>query len=200
MEIKAVLFDFGGVIAEEGFYQGLREIGARNDLDPEQFFRQADRIIYDSGYLTGRADEASFWNAVRKATGIMGTDTELRGIILERFVLRPDMLAEVDRIRQTGRTVGMLSDQTNWLEEIDSRSDFLGRFDRVFNSFRMHKSKRDATVFLDVCGKLCRRPAEVLFVDDNPGHVERARMQGLRTILFTTPAEYLRQVDAFLRG
>ncbi len=35
MVIKAVLFDFGGVLAEEGFREGLKSIGRKNGLDPE---------------------------------------------------------------------------------------------------------------------------------------------------------------------
>jgi putative hydrolase of the HAD superfamily len=36
--IKAVLFDFGGVLAEEGFREGLKAIGVKNGLDPDDFF------------------------------------------------------------------------------------------------------------------------------------------------------------------
>src|SRR3990172_8968375 len=117
--IKAVLLDFGGVLAEEGFREGLRAIGERNGLDPGAFFETADRIIYETGYLTGLADEASFWSALREQTGIRGSDGELRREILRRFVVRPEMLAFVDLLRSRGLIVAMLSDQTNWLGELD---------------------------------------------------------------------------------
>lgn len=190
--IATVLFDFGGVIAEEGFHAGLLTIGKRNKLDPGRFFRDVDRIIFDCGYLVGQADEAAFWNAVRRETGIVGSEAELREEILHRFVLRPEMLAAVDRLRSNGLQAVMLSDQTNWLEEIDARTPFLNCFDRVFNSYRIHKSKRDASVFSDVCRELGRRPEDVLFVDDNAGHIERAASRGLQVHHFTT-------VDAFRR-
>ncbi len=77
-ELKAVLFDFGGVIAEEGFWEGIQTIGKEHGLDPDAFFRMIDALIYETGYLTGKADEAEFWNEVRKNTGISCTDTELR--------------------------------------------------------------------------------------------------------------------------
>ena len=121
--ISAVLLDFGGVIADEGFHDGLLEIGRRNGLDPEGFFRTVDRIIADSGYLTGHAGEAAFWEAVRRDSGIRGSDRELREEILRRFVIRPSMLGLVDRVRATGIVAAMLSDQTDWLEEIDAATD-----------------------------------------------------------------------------
>ncbi len=196
--IKTVLFDFGGVLAEEGFRDGLRAIGRGNGLDPDAFFAVADSLIYETGYLTGNPDEALFWNVVRKRTGISGDDDELRNEILARFVLRPEMLAVVDRLRAAGTMVVMLSDQTNWLEEIDRETGLFQHFDRVFNSFRMHKSKRDATIFTDVCRELGVPPGAALFVDDNFNHVNRARSKGLMTIHFVTVDDFKQQLKHYI--
>jgi len=193
-KLKAVLFDFGGVIAEEGFWQGIRTIGQCNGLDPDAFFRRVDELIYETGYLVGKADEASFWNEVRKITGIAGTDAELRKEILTRFVLRPEMISSVDLLRSKGFIVAMLSDQTNWLEEIDMASGIFRHFDRIFNSYRIHKSKRDESVFRNVCMDLDVKTEETLFIDDNSDHIKRAREQGLHTIHFVGVNEYLRQI------
>jgi len=196
--IKAILFDFGGVIAEEGFREGLTAIGKKNCLDPERFFVDVDRLIYETGYLTGETDEATFWEAVRKKTGITGSDGALRKEILTRFAYRPVMLAYADRLRAAGLKVAMLSDQTNWLEEIDRKRSLFGHFDMVFNSFRLHRSKRDVAVFRNVCGALGVRTDEALFVDDNIGHIKRAESEGLRTIHFTTIGEFERRIGHFL--
>ncbi len=190
--ISAVLFDFGGVIADEGFRDGLLEIGARNGLDPQTFFLAVDRIIADSGYLTGIAGEAVFWEAVRRETGIAEPDRMMRETVLRRFVVRPQMLDLVDRVRQSGARAAMLSDQTNWLEEIDGMTGLFRHFDAVFNSYRTGKSKRDPSVFDDVCRALGVAPPSALFIDDNPGHVSRAGSRGLRTVLFTTVEDLTR--------
>ena len=196
--IKGVLFDFGGVIAEEGFREGLTAIGKKNSLDPERFFAEVDRLIYDTGYLTGMTDEATFWDAVRVKTGITGSDKALRGEILTRFSLRPVMLAHADRLRAAGLKVAMLSDQTNWLEEIDRKTPLFGHFDMVFNSFRLHISKRDVSIFRNVCVALGVRTDETLFVDDNIGHIKRAESEGLQTLHFTTIDEFEKRIGIFL--
>jgi len=198
--ITTVLIDFGGVLAEEGFLEGLRTLGQKNGLDPDEFFKTVDSLIYETGYLTGKADEAVFWNAVRKRTGIGGTDRDLRAEILGRFVLRPDMLALMDSLRGMGVVVAMLSDQTNWLEEIDSSTSLFSHFDRVFNSYRMQKSKRDASVFGYVCALLDVEPQKTLFVDDNINHITRARGQGLRTIHFVSMEDYKNQLKNYFPG
>lgn len=192
--IRAALFDFGGVIAEEGFWKGLQAIGKENGVDPDEFFRTVDALIFETGYLIGKADEALFWNAVRSKTDIRRTDAELRNEILKRFVLRPGMIASVDLLRSKGFIVAMLSDQTNWLEEIEQETGLFRHFDRVFNSYRIHKSKRDASVFRDVCTALGVKTGETFFIDDNIDHIKRAQGQGLQTIHFVGIDEYKRQI------
>lgn len=198
MSIQAILIDFGGVIAEEGFREGLRAIGARWKLDPDTFFKTVDALIFETGYLTGEADEGMFWNAVRAKTGITENDIALRDEILKRFVIRPDMLAFVERARSASIQVALLSDQTNWLEEIDRSINLYWHFDRVFNSFRTRKSKLDATVFRDVCRELGMAPERTLFIDDNIGHINRARGEGLQVIHFTNSLEFEEKLKCFI--
>ena len=83
-----------------------------------------------------------WWDALRSEARVRGKDEALRLEILERFTLRPWMLGLVDELRGRGFTAGILSDQTNWLDELDGRFGFYGRFDFIFNSFHMGKSKR----------------------------------------------------------
>ena len=169
--LKTILFDFGGVVAEEGFRDGLMEIAHKNRLAPHKFYRIADELIYQSGYLTGNAGEPDYWNALREKTGIRGTDKELREVILARFIVRPNMLGCVDLLRSKGFSVVMLSDQTNWLDEINGRDSLFRHFDGVYNSSHTHLSKREESTFIMICGILGVKPEETVFIDDNKHHI-----------------------------
>lgn len=182
--VRAVLFDFGGVLAEEGFREGLFTIANSQGLDPEEVHRIGLDAVYDSGYVLGRGSEADFWALMRQRTGIAGGDRELSGEILSRFVLRPRMLDEVRKLRKSGFITAILSDQTDWLERLDARLGFFREFDRVFNSYRTGKGKRDTRSFDDAVKELGIEPGEALFIDDMPGNVERARSRGLQAYLF----------------
>jgi putative hydrolase of the HAD superfamily len=184
LPVKAVVLDFGGVLAEEGFREGLMAIGEKNGLSPDDFYAVASELVYQTGYVTGMSDESSYWRAVREKTGIAGNDRELRQEILSRFVVTPEMLEHAEKIRSSGIITAILSDQTNWLDEIDKKTPFFHCFDFVFNSFRMKKGKRDPSIFRDVCAVMGLRPGEVLFIDDNIGNIERAAGEGLRVIHF----------------
>jgi putative hydrolase of the HAD superfamily len=191
---ELVLFDFGGVVADEGFRDGLRAIAHGQGLDPEGFYRSVCDIIRESGYLTGRSSEAAFWETVRRQTGMRGDDGDAREAILQRFVLRPWMLAHVQALRTGAVRVALLSDQTDWLDELDRRHGFFHCFESVFNSYHLHQSKHDPAIFDRVTGLCGVDPAATLFVDDTPGHIERARTRGLQTIWYTGREAFEREL------
>ena len=181
MNIKAILLDFGGVIAEEGFQQGLYAIAVKFGLDRKRFFQLANEAVYNSGYVTGSGSEKDFWNEVRKHSGIIAPDDELRQEILSRFIPRDWMLETVRSMQQQGLLTAILSDQSDWLDQLDARYNLFQYFDAVFNSFHLGKTKRDPTIFSDTVQALKVNADEALFVDDNIGHIDRATAAGLHT-------------------
>ncbi|MHB1402402.1 MAG: HAD family hydrolase [Thiobacillus sp.] len=189
MSIRAVLFDFGGVLAEEGFRAGLHLIARLNGLDPESVHREGIDAVYESGYVTGTAKEADFWKRMRSRFHFSETDAVLTEIILDHFTLRPEMIDLVRDLRGRGLACAILSDQTDWLDRLDRRDDFYREFDRVYNSYRLGKSKREPSLFDEVVADLALRPGEALFLDDDPGNVERARSRGLRALCCDTATQ-----------
>ena len=193
--IKAVLFDFGGVLAEEAFKQGLMIVAKRDGLDPDRFFETARDLIYKIGYVSGTSDEPTFWKGLRNLTGIKETDEELREEILSRFTVRPGMISYADRLRSSSLVVAILSDQTDWLDEINRRTPFYHYFDYVFNSFYLKKTKRDVSIFRDVCSRLGFPPGEVLLIDDSADNIKRASGEGLKTILFRDLDQFEKEIE-----
>lgn len=196
--IRAVYFDFGGVLATEGFHEGLFAIARSQGLDPEEFFQIAREAVYDSGYVIGEGGENDFWELVRHRSGVRGSDAELTAVCIDLFRLRPGMLELVRSLRALGITTAILSDQTDWLERLDAREPFYREFDRVFNSYRLGKGKRDASLFDDAVRALGVAPAAAVFIDDDPGNVSRAAGRGLHALLFRDEVSLRRDLARLL--
>jgi putative hydrolase of the HAD superfamily len=195
--IDMVIFDFGGVLAEKGFEEGLRAIGAAHGLDEADFHNLALGLIHSTGYLTGHSDERVYWKAIRDKTGIRDNDEALRNEILSRFILRPWMFDIVRKLKTNGIGVAILSDQTNWLDELNERDDFFKYFDIVFNSYHLGKSKMDPSHFSDTISRLNRAPERLLFVDDTELHCETARTMGMNAIHFIDRDLLLKEIEDF---
>jgi len=196
--IRAIVFDFGGVLAEEGFRDGLADLAHQQGLDPGVIHRAAYDAIYESGYITGQGTAEAFWHILQGKTGIAGDLGTLFLAIAARFALRPRMLAMVRALRSQGYITAILSDQTEWLDRLDAELHFFQDFDKVYNSFHLGKGKRDASVFADLVRDLGLAPEQVIFVDDDPGNVERARAQGLAALVFLNEDQCLNDLETLL--
>lgn len=196
--VRAVLFDYGGVLAEEGFREGLFDLARRQGLDPIAVHGAGMEAVYESGYVLGKGSETAFWRLMRERTGLRGSDRELSALILDRFVLRPWMLELVRSLRAKGYLTAIVSDQTDWLEWLDRRDGFFREFDRVFNSYRLGKGKRDPSIFDDVARELGIAPREALFVDDMLANVVRAESRGMRGIVFDDEARFRQELKRFV--
>jgi len=194
MKIQAILLDFGGVIAEEGFQQGLYAIADRFGLDQKRFFQLANEAVYNSGYVIGSGTENDYWNEVRAHSGITANNDELRQEILTRFIPRDWMLELIRSLRQQEKVIAILSDQTDWLDQLDARYHFFQYFDAVFNSFHLGKTKRDPAIFAEILSALEANGKETLFVDDNISHIDRATAAGLQPHHFTDRDRFMKKL------
>jgi len=197
MKIRAIILDFGGVIAEEGFQQGLYAIAEKFGLDKKRFFQLANEAVYNSGYVSGKGSEKNYWNEVREHSGIMAADDELRQEILSRFIPRDWMLETIRSMREQGVITAILSDQSDWLDQLDARYHFFQYFDAVFNSFHLGKTKRDPSIFADILHTLNINAGEALFVDDNIGHIDRAAAAGLQVHHFEGRDGFMKKLKEF---
>jgi HAD superfamily hydrolase (TIGR01509 family) len=187
-EIKAVYLDLGGVYYTEGFREGLFAIARGHGVDEEQFYRTATEIVFSTGYVLGTAPEVDFWGQLAEVTGINQDLYTERETILAAFKPMDGMQELTARVR--GQiTVGLLTDQSNWLYELDERDDFLQAFDTIVSSYEEGFSKRGMELFRVACERLILLPEELAFFDDNQGNIDRAKEFGLRAFLFEDAAK-----------
>ena len=196
--IKAILFDYGGVLADEGFRNGLKALAREQGLDVSQMPQQGMRAVYDSGFVLGRGTAADFWALLRQRTGLQGEYETLTQRILEGFVIRPWMLELVTSLKARGYVTGILSDQTDWLDRLDQRDPFYSRFDHIFNSFYLGKGKQEPTLFLDIAARLGLESAEILLIDDDRGNVERAQECGYQVVQYINQQQFLTELEKVL--
>ncbi|WP_455206958.1 HAD family hydrolase [Kaarinaea lacus] len=196
--ISAILFDFGGVLAEEGFRNGLIALASEQGIDVKSIPEQGMRAVYDSGFVLGKGTPADFWALLAHRTGLQGMKETLTQRILDGFVIRPRMMQLVRELRGRGYITGILSDQTLWLDLLDERYGFYKEFDHIFNSYYLGKGKQDPTLFADVAAYLDLSPAEILFIDDDSGNIERASVNGYQVLLYVNQQECLTELEKML--
>jgi FMN phosphatase YigB (HAD superfamily) len=192
--IRAVYFDLGGVYYTEGFREGLFAIARKCGIDEHAFYEMATEVIFSTGYVKGEAPERIFWSDLAAEANL---DSDLfpdRTLILDAFKPFPEMVRLVSKIRDF-LPVGLLTDQCNWLYELDERDGLMSSFDTIVSSYEEGFTKKDSEIFRIACQRMDSQPEEVLFFDDKMGNITGARDFGIMAYLF----EGAEQVEEIIR-
>jgi epoxide hydrolase-like predicted phosphatase len=200
MEIKAVIFDLGGVLVRTEFPEVRRELAGKLGLEPEALdsliWGREDWDLAEVGAIT--YDE--YWRRVGEALGL-STPEALSDFRSEYFSGdRVDQeLVGLIRDLRAGYKVGLLSNAPDrlevWLEE---NWDIKNLFDAIVYSAKEGTAKPDPAMFHAILERLEVQPSEALFIDDYPRNVYAALALGIKTIRFTSTDALLGELPRYV--
>ncbi len=196
MAIRSVVFDFGNVICLPVSDEKIARAAADCGLPVNDFLRAfwADRLPYDGGMAP-----EEYWQKVAKSTSIQ-FDAAFLGRMVQHEIgfwntFDARVLSWIDLLRQSGYTVGILSNLPHPLARaLRGTPEFLEHFDHITFSCELHLFKPQAAIYEHSYRGLNIAPDEVLFIDDKQENVEGARAVGMKAELFTTWEEFAANV------
>lgn len=184
VEIRAIFFDFGGVIArlDRAMLAAFEE---RHALPKGSFLQALYRIPEWRALEVGEGDEDSWMAAAkRKLDEIAGRS--LPDITEERQTMWRQLDADVVALARALKAryrLGVLSNATARLES--ELHDFHGighLFDVIVNSFRVGMAKPDPRIYALAAERVGVSPGACLHIDDLPHNVDGAREAGFRAV------------------
>lgn len=180
MKIRAVIFDFGGVL--------VRMVDDRPRLKlAEQLgipLSKLDDLVYFSESAQtasrGEINVGMHWEAVRETLGIQ--PGAMAGF-LEQYWSADDVnwkLLDYIRSLHPRYKVGLLSNAWDDLRQtLHKRWNIDGLFDELVISAEVKLVKPDPRIFRLALERLSVQPAEAVFIDDIAENVEAAQKEGL---------------------
>lgn len=186
--LKAVIFDFGGVLVRTRSEHLRTAWEQRLGLPPggasELVFGGERGAAVQHGHMT---DEAH-WQWLGEHLGLNAADlASLRADFFAEDILDLTLLAYVDRLRAAGYHLGLLSnagDNARWI--FGERFPVLPHFDSVTISAEEGVMKPDPRIFAIALRRADAAPGEAVFVDDFAANVEGARAVGMLAVHFRT--------------
>jgi putative hydrolase of the HAD superfamily len=196
--IKAVIFDWGGVLIEnptEGILQYCREyLGIGNGC-----MLAAYRKLMPY-FQEGRISEEEFWKGVRRRTG---AKREMHASLwLEAFeksyVEKKDVFSMAADLYERGYRTGILSNTEKPARPLMNREPYR-IFDPIVLSWEAGSAKPQHRIFEVLIETLSMNPSEILLIDDAAINVNAAREMGLQGLLFTDAETLRADLADFLR-
>jgi putative hydrolase of the HAD superfamily len=199
--IRAVLFDFGGVILSspfEAFSRYERETGL-----PDGLIRQLNSTDPDTNAWARlernevTLDEfCSLFEAEARGAGFELSGREVIGLLSGE--LRPQMVEAVRRCSQQFIT-GLLTNNfvvgDGHVDRETEMGGVLGLFDEIVESSKVGVRKPDPRFYELACELLGIRPDEAVFLDDLGINLKPARALGMTTIKVVDPDQALTELE-----
>ena len=193
--IRAVMFDFGGVISSSPF-ESFARLEAERGL-PSGFIRTVNSTDPDDNAWAqlerGEVDVDTFgalWSAEARA---LGHDVDGRQV-LEMLAgeIRPQMVAAIRTCSSSYKTA-CLTNNFARAESVVSEevASIYALFDAVLESRVLGVRKPDPRFYELACERLGVFPEECVFLDDLGVNLKPARALGMHTIKVTDPAQAL---------
>jgi epoxide hydrolase-like predicted phosphatase len=199
MNIKAVIFDLGGVLVRTDNKEPRRKLAERYGMTYEEI----DRLVFDSE------------TAIRGAMGGVNIRDHWEWIA-QQLKLSPEELAffekqfwggdtldhalvEFIRLLKPRYKTALLSNAWDDLREtLRNRWGILDIFDEVAISAELKMAKPDPSIYEWIVRRLGVAPGEAVFVDDMQRNIDAAEAAGLKAVRFLNTEQALAELRALL--
>jgi putative hydrolase of the HAD superfamily len=188
--VKAVLFDFGGVLTEPMgpmFAAVAADAGAEPAEVAALLIGAYDTADHPLNRLeVGKATFAELCEWARTEGERRGWRLDLAPMVslMEAIPLRPGMLDYVGNLRRRGFRTGLVTNNFKELSALwRAKLDVERLFDTVVDSCEVGVRKPDAAIYHLALERLGVAPEEAVFLDDFEVNLAGARAVGLRAVL-----------------
>ncbi|HZX56107.1 MAG TPA: HAD-IA family hydrolase [Ilumatobacteraceae bacterium] len=206
--MKAVLWDFGGVILSSPF-EAFRRYEVEHNL-PVDFIRRVNATDpHRNAWALMERNEISvtsfdeLFAAESAALGhrVSGADV----LTLLHGEVRPEMVVMLDRVKAAGLLTACLTNNvvsTGGDRPGDARAEqiagVMSRFDVVVESSKVGVRKPEPRFYEIACDLLGVQPAECVFLDDLGINLKPAAAMGMTTIKVMTAEQAIADLNAVL--
>jgi len=188
--IRQIIFDLGGVLLNIDYAATEHAFEALGISDFKARYSQLSQDSFFDDWETGRLSRAQFFEGLRNAGCESLSEEQITGAwnaMLLDFPLRRLQLLQQLRLRYD---LFLLSNTNEIHEEAFHRIlmkacgyNSLGHFfDKIYFSHRVGLRKPGKEIFERILQENGLLPAQTLFIDDSPQHIETAKSLGIRTI------------------
>ena len=187
--IKAIIFDWAGVFAVDGYWVWLRK--NISDIENKQKYFQELSEDVDSAKIP----HSEFMRILSLES--KKTENQVWQEIKKEIILNQELIAFIKKIKKKYK-IGLLSNFTfSWLNEILTENNLWELFDENVISSQYKMIKPNSEIFEKILEKLNIKPEEAIFIDDRQMHVDGAEKVGIKSFLFKNNEQLVSDLQKF---
>ena len=188
--IKAIIFDFAGVIGTEGYSLWAKEKKAQGIEATSTYFHDISNRL-DRGDIT----REEFTQDLSKK---VGTDSKkIWGEMLKKIKINHELLNIITKLRRNYK-IGLLTNYNYlWMNELFSIYKLEKYFDSKVISSLHRVIKPEKKIYQISLGLLKIKPEEAIFFDDRQRNIDGGESVGIKSFLFTTNQKLIEDLRSY---
>lgn len=198
MAIRAIFFDFGGVIMRTEYQSPRQRLAERFNMD----YDEIDKAVFGSDSARrasiGEITEEMHWTEISKrfkqpASEMQAfRDSFFGGDVIDRA------LVETIRSWRGKYHIGLISNAWSGLRDFITKEKLIDIFDTVIISAEVGVTKPDVKIYHIALEQANVKADEAVFVDDMLVNIEACELLGMLGVEFRDPQDGLKQLNRIL--
>ncbi|MBK8619288.1 MAG: HAD family phosphatase [Anaerolineales bacterium] len=199
MAIRAIFFDFGGVIMRTEYQSPRQKLAERFNMD----YDEIDKAVFGSDSARraslGEITEEKHWAEIAKRFKQPASEMQaFRDMFFGGDVIDRSLVETIRSLRGNFHT-GLISNAWSGLREFITKENVIDVFETVVISAEVGVVKPSAGIYELALKQANVKADEAVFVDDMPVNIEACEKVGMKGILFNDPQESLKRLNQLLK-
>ena len=195
-EIKAVIFDAGGVLLDGNFPKFLQIVEKELGLKPVKDIAEEGGAIVGREMGLGHQTAADCLNELYGGKLSKEKHEKLLKVFEQEWPQNKKMIELAQELKKRYK-VALLSNTEDIHSKRMRKEGFVDLFDEAILSNEVHLLKPEKPIYLLILEKLRVKAGQCVFIDDIEENTETAEKLGFKTILFKSREQCINELNNF---
>jgi HAD superfamily hydrolase (TIGR01509 family) len=185
--IKAILFDWAGVIAADGYWTWLRE-NVKDIESKKPFFQKLSEKVD-----IGKMSQEEFERTIAEYSNV--PQNKIWPGVREKIIINTEIVDLIKTLKKRYKVALLSNFVYGWLHEILVTNNLYEIFDETIISSQHGIIKPQKEIFQKMLDLLMLKKNEVIFIDDRQMHIDGATRFGIKALLFTSTDKLIQDLS-----
>ena len=195
-DIKAVIFDVGGVLVPFQLESALQELAAKLSVTVEELHEVTEK--WRDAWVTGKMPTEEFWHNVmsdkRVTTSATIDELTFAGLGKDWDPVQP-MMDFALQLKASGYRIAILSDTVGPHAEFITAKGVYAPFEVVVLSHEVGLRKPDPAIYQLTLERLGLPAEQTVFIDDTLENITAATELGMHGIVCSSPSQVIADLE-----
>jgi epoxide hydrolase-like predicted phosphatase len=200
MSIRAVFFDFGGVILRTEYQAPRQQLAERFHMDYEDIDKFVFACESSRRASLGEITEEQHWLDVVKRLKLPASESQaFQDAFFGGDILDLQLIQFIRELRGSGIHTGLISNAWSGLRGYMEKEKIIDIFDSITISSEVGAVKPKPKIYESALQKANVRAEEAIFVDDFYENIEGCEKLGIKGVFFKDPEKAMRDLKRMIR-